>query len=166
VAYGLEAGAVPRIVLRAAGAAGPMRGDPDPWPFGVMNSPALLAELRARLRAWQPGHAAGQLNLTLLPLGPGDHEVLGELLPVGAVTMISRGFGNCHVSATATRNVWRIQYFNSMNTLILDTIEVVDLPEVAMASPEDLLDSRERLRELVAWMEQATDEAARDGAAH
>jgi hydrogenase-1 operon protein HyaF len=45
-----------------------------------------------------------------------------------------------------------VQYFNSMNTLILNTIEVVDVPEVALAADEDLLDSRERLAELIAWM--------------
>jgi hydrogenase-1 operon protein HyaF len=48
--------------------------------------------------------------------------------------------------------VWRVQYFNTMNTLILNTLEVVEAPEVARAAVEDLIDSRERLAELVAWM--------------
>jgi hydrogenase-1 operon protein HyaF len=164
--YRLEAGAVPRIVAQAAGSAGGMPADPDPWPFGVMNSPALLAELRSRLLTCEPGRAAGQINLTLLPLSPGDREVLSAALPIGSVTMISRGFGNCHVSSTATLNTWRVQYFNSMSTLILDTIEVVDMPEVAMASPEDLLDSRERLRELIEWMDQAALDSPQTPAAH
>ena len=66
--------------------------------------------------------------------------------------MISRGFGNCRISSTLARDVWRVQYFNSMNTLILNTIEVVDVPEVALAADEDLCDSRARLAELIAWM--------------
>ena len=41
-----------------------------------------------------------------------------------------------------------------MKTLILNTIEVVDVPEVALAAPEDLVDSRERLAELIAWIER------------
>jgi hydrogenase-1 operon protein HyaF len=45
-----------------------------------------------------------------------------------------------------------VQYFNSMQTLILNTIEVVDLPEVAQAAASDLADSRERLLELLDWM--------------
>jgi hydrogenase-1 operon protein HyaF len=45
-----------------------------------------------------------------------------------------------------------VQYFNSMQTLILNTLEVVDVPEVAMAAAEDLADSRQRLRELLDWM--------------
>jgi hydrogenase-1 operon protein HyaF len=36
--------------------------------------------------------------------------------------------------------------------MILNTFEVVEVPEVAMAAAEDLLDSRERLCELLDWM--------------
>jgi hydrogenase-1 operon protein HyaF len=39
-----------------------------------------------------------------------------------------------------------------MQTLILNTLEVVEVPEVAMAAVDDLADSRERLRELLEWM--------------
>jgi hydrogenase-1 operon protein HyaF len=72
--------------------------------------------------------------------------------------MISRGFGNCHVTSTGLADVWRVQYFNNMNTLILNTIEVVDVPEVVEAAVEDLTDSRERLAELVAWMTESCAE--------
>ena len=34
----------------------------------------------------------------------------------------------------------------------METIEIVDVPEVALAAAEDLEDSRERLSELVDWM--------------
>jgi hydrogenase-1 operon protein HyaF len=39
-----------------------------------------------------------------------------------------------------------------MQTLILNTLEVVEVPEVAMAAPDDLTDSRERMIELLDWM--------------
>ena len=78
--------------------------------------------------------------------------MLEQALPVGAVAVMSRGFGNCRITSTAARHVWRVQYFNNMQTLILNTIEVVDVPEVAIAAPDDLADTRERLAELVAWM--------------
>jgi hydrogenase-1 operon protein HyaF len=86
--------------------------------------------------------------------------VLERALPVGPVAMISRGFGNCRITSTCARDVWRVQYFNNMNTLILNTIEVVGVPEVALASAEDLVDSRERLAELVTWMSESVAEAA------
>jgi hydrogenase-1 operon protein HyaF len=152
---------VPRAVLDAARSAGKEALVPVQPPEGAMNSPALLAEIAGALQAVAPGRAARQVNLSLLPLSPADHEVLERALPVGPVAMISRGFGNCHVSSTLTRNVWRVQYFNSMNTLILNTIEVVDVPEVAIASADDLADSRTRLAELVQWMSDSCAEQAR-----
>jgi len=45
-----------------------------------------------------------------------------------------------------------VQYFNNMQTLILNTIEVTPMPEAAVAAREDLVETRERLAELVAWM--------------
>jgi hydrogenase-1 operon protein HyaF len=41
-----------------------------------------------------------------------------------------------------------------MNTLILDTIEVVDIPEAARAAAEDYEDSVERLAELLGWLRE------------
>jgi len=73
-------------------------------------------------------------------------------VPVGRVAIMSRGFGNCRVTSTGLRDVWRVQYFNNMNTLILNTIEVVDAPDVVQAAAEDLADSRDRLAELVDWI--------------
>jgi hydrogenase-1 operon protein HyaF len=120
-----------------------------------MNSPALIAEISAQMREREPGAPAHVINLTLFPLSPEDHQVLEKALPVGPVAMISRGFGNCRITSTLARDVWRVQYFNNMNTLILNTIEVVDVPEVALAAAEDLADSRDRIAELIDWMSES-----------
>lgn len=156
----LEAGPLPAVVVEAA-RAGSRDGLPEvALPAGAMNSPALVAEIGAQLRHRTPGERAHVLNLTLFPMTPEDHAVLEAALPVGPVAMMSRGFGNCRVTSTQTRDVWRVQYFNAMNTLILDTVEVVDVPEVALASIEDLADSRQRLAELVQWMDESVAEQA------
>lgn len=162
VRYWLEAGPMPAAVVRAAAEGEGTVADPQPWPAGVMNAPALLAELRARLAASRhDGGRGGQINLSLLPLSAVDREVLAQALPPGPVAIISRGFGNCHIGSTAVPGVWRQQFFNSMNTLILDLVEVTPMPEVAIASREDLDDSRERLNELLEWMRDAAgDEPA------
>lgn len=157
----LEAAPLPSVVAgraRAAAADAPL---PVDLPTGAMNSPALLAEVAARRAALRPGDPAGVINLTLMPMTPDDHAVLQRALPVGPVAMISRGFGNCHVTSTGVNGVWRVQYFNSARTLILDTLEVVGLPEAALAAPEDLADSRERLAELLQWMDESVADAQR-----
>jgi len=150
----LQACAVPPVALERAQRAAGTHLPAPPMPRGAMNAPALLTEIREqvlRFRADQPPHV---INLTLLPLTPEDHQVLERMLPVGPVAILSRGFGNCRITSTMLRNLWRVQYFNSMQTLILNTLEVVGVPEVAMAAADDLADSRERLRELLDWMSE------------
>jgi hydrogenase-1 operon protein HyaF len=124
-------------------------------PRGAMNAPPLLTEIRAGVARWRPGDQAHVINLTLLPLTPEDQALLDHALPVGSVAILSRGFGNCRVTSTAIRNLWRVQYFNSMQTLILNTLEITRVPEVALAAQEDLADSRERLLELLDWMNES-----------
>jgi len=149
----IEACAVPPIVAEAAiaGASGMQAVDVA---VGAMNSPALLTEIREQAKRYRPGKPAHVVNLTLLPLSREDHVTLEQALPVGPVAVMSRGFGNCRITSTSARHVWRVQYFNNMQTLILNTIEIVDVPEVAIAAPDDLADTRERLAELVEWMSQ------------
>ena len=117
---------------------------------GIMNAPAVLTEIVARAKAYKAGDAAHVINLTLLPMSPEDMDCLVLTLGVGAVTILSRGYGNCRITSTRLSNVWWVQYFNSMDTLILNTIEVSDVPEVAQASKEDYEDSIERLGE---WLQ-------------
>jgi hydrogenase-1 operon protein HyaF len=151
----LEAAALPRAVVEAARAAALPHIAAVETRSGAMNSPSLLHEIGAQMRAARPGSRAHVVNLTLFPLTPDDHAVLEAALPVGPVALISRGFGNCRITSTLARDVWRVQYFNSMNTLILNTIEIVEAPEAALAAPEDLIDSKVRLAELVAWMSES-----------
>ncbi len=125
-------------------------------PAGAMNVPALMHELQEAMSRSGPGVAAHVINLTLLPLSPEDSAYLDQVLDGGAVVILSRGFGNCRISSTAARHVWRVQYFNNMQTLILNTVEVSEIPEAALAAREDLLESRQRLAELVQWMGEST----------
>jgi hydrogenase-1 operon protein HyaF len=151
----LEAAPVPQVALdRARDGSAPALPDVE-LPRGAMNSPALLNEIAAQMRERQPGHPAHVINLTLFPMSPDDHALLDRALPVGPVAIMSRGFGNCRITSTGARDVWRVQYFNNMNTLILNTIEIVDVPDVAQAAVEDLADTRERLAELIDWMSES-----------
>jgi hydrogenase-1 operon protein HyaF len=121
-------------------------------PAGAMNVPALIHELQEAMDRSGPDTPAHVINLTLLPLSPEDTSHIDRVLDGGSVVILSRGFGNCRISSTAARNVWRVQYFNNMQTLILNTIEVFGMPEVALAAREDLVETRARLADLVQWM--------------
>ncbi|HEX7436735.1 MAG TPA: hydrogenase expression/formation C-terminal domain-containing protein [Caldimonas sp.] len=121
-------------------------------PAGAMNVPALIYELQEAMDRSGPVTPAHVINLTLLPLSPEDTGHIDRVLDGGSVVILSRGFGNCRISSTAARNVWRVQYFNNMQTLILNTIEVIEMPEVAVAAREDLVETRTRLADLTQWM--------------
>lgn len=121
----------------------------DSLPENVLNAPPLIIELAEKTKEWKVGDSHHVINLTLLPLSTEDLNFLGSRLGVGPITILSRGYGNCRIGSTAKKNIWWVKYYNSEDKLILNTIEVIDIPEVATAAPEDLKDSAERLREIL-----------------
>jgi hydrogenase-1 operon protein HyaF len=146
----LEAGPFPSALReRALARQRPATNDEMP-PANLMNAPALLAEIRDASARCRPGDPAHVINLSLLPVTPEDTDYLDAMLGRGGLSVLSRGFGNCRITATAWPNVWWVQYFNSMEKLILNSVEVVDVPAVALAAAEDFADSRVRLAE---WIE-------------
>ncbi len=157
--YLLAAPIPPVVGALAAGRAAPQLRT-LPLPAGAMNVPALVNELQEAMDRSGPDTPAHVINLTLLPLSPEDAAHLDALLEGGAVVVLSRGFGNCRISSTAARHVWRVQYFNNMQTLILNTIEVTAMPEAALAAPEDLRETHGRLADLVQWMGDSVRSAA------
>lgn len=115
----------------------------------VVNAPPLLVELTDKSGGYIAGQEPHVINLTLLPHTEDDLLWLDAAMGEGSVDILSRGYGNCRITATALAHIWRVQFFNSMDTLILDTFEVTEIPEVALAAPEDLSDSAERILEVL-----------------
>ena len=149
----IEVGAIPEVLKTCARQDGASGHRPAArLPEGVMNAPTLLQELHDQRQQWRAGQSAHLVNLSLLPLSPADMACLEEQLGTGRVVILSRGYGNCRISSTRVPNTWRVVYYNSQDAMILNSIEVVDMPEVACAAPEDLVDSEQRLREVMAWV--------------
>lgn len=115
----------------------------------IVNAPAILTEIADKARNRLSGTPAHVINFTLLPHTPEDLALIEATLGAGPTQILSRGYGNCRISATATPGCWWVRFYNSMDTLILDTLEIVDIPAVALAAPEDIADSAERLAEVM-----------------
>ena len=146
----VELGPVPQLALgRAHMPHSPAVGVLAKRVAGLANAPAILAELVDKSLTRRAGDMAHVVNLSLLPHTPEDLDWLSDALGEGAVTVLSRGYGNCRVTACAQAHVWKVQFFNSMDTLILDTYEVCEMPEVALAADEDLQDSALRIRDVI-----------------
>jgi hydrogenase-1 operon protein HyaF len=152
----LEVGPVPACVRAAALAdVWPAEARPvwqGPLPPNVLNAPQIVAEICDAATRWQPGQLPYVVNLSLLPVTPEDIAYLDHQLGTGRVRLLSRGYGNCRITNTRWPNCWRVVYYNSFDKVILNTVEVVDLPEVAQAAPEDLRDAHERLADVLALL--------------
>jgi hydrogenase-1 operon protein HyaF len=146
----IEVGPVPqKAYTKAFSARRAATGAQTPKSPAVVNAPPLLVELTDKSRAFGPGTETHVVNLTLLPHTEEDLVWLDMALGQGSVDILSRGYGNCRVTATALDHVWRVQFFNSMDTLILDSFEVTAMPEVTLAAAEDLIESGERIQEVL-----------------
>ena len=151
----IEISAIPQLVINDTFAQTPnrLKINADEIPAGVLNAPPLIAEINDKILEYQNDKAdhpiAHVINLTLLPQTAEDLSFLGHSLGQGKTTILSRGYGNCRISSTATQNVWWVQYFNSQDTNILNSLEIVDVPNVACAAQEDITDSAERLYEIL-----------------
>lgn len=148
----LEVAPVPHVAV-AANRTGTLDelsiGVPPP---GAMNVVPVLAELRHRSRRWHPGEPNHVVSFTLLPMSEDDMAFLEAQLGHGPVRGESKGFSRCRVELTQVRNIWSVQHFNAMGKLILDTIEVGDVPSALMAGGHDFEDSATRLGE---WLQGA-----------
>jgi hydrogenase-1 operon protein HyaF len=147
----LEVAYAPRLCQRHAFKHASHRAEThhDSIPKGVINAPPLIAEINDKVAEYRPGHASHVINLTLLPQTEEDLAYLMDRLGEGPLTILSRGYGNCRISSTGIENVWWVQYFNSQDKNILNTIEIGAIPAVAAAAHEDIQDSAERLGEIL-----------------
>jgi hydrogenase-1 operon protein HyaF len=114
-----------------------------------MNAPALLHELQQRSRDYQPGAENHVINFTLLPLTDVDAQVLTAVLGQVPLVIRSGGFGSSRVFATGLRHVWAVQFINGMGNVVLDTLEIGDVPISVLAAREDFEDSAGRLDEIL-----------------
>jgi hydrogenase-1 operon protein HyaF len=124
--------------------------DNENLPTGLMNALPLIAEINAKIADFKQDSQAHVINLSLLPQTPEDLAFLYETLGKGTTSILSRGYGTNRITSTMTDKVWWVQYFNSDDTLILNTLEVSEVPSVACAAMEDLADSATRLAEILA----------------
>jgi hydrogenase-1 operon protein HyaF len=154
----IEVGAVPAVLRDtsledgSAGVTVPLA--PGLSPMGS-NAPSVLFELEDQRRRWQPSHAPHVVNLSLLPLTVDDIGYMDLRLGTGRVLILSRGYGNCRITNCCVPHTWRVVYYNSQDTVILNAVEVTDMPDVACAAQEDLRDSMERLQEVIEWVDQS-----------
>ena len=153
----LEVAAVPHVVVQPDPQARPIDTRHESVPDGINNALPILVELQAKLDEYLATRQPHVINLTLLPLSEEEVAFVDDRLGRGPVDVLSRAYGKCQVTSTLTPNVWWVRYYNSMGTLILNTLEIVEVPQVVLAAPEDIADSAQRLADIITpyWPEVA-----------
>ncbi|MBD3661040.1 MAG: hydrogenase expression/formation protein, partial [Arenibacter algicola] len=114
-----------------------------------MNATPVWAEVRDRVIGYVPGAANHVINCTLLPMSEADMALMRETLGAGHIDLVSKGYGKCRVCSTRWPNVWSVQFFNAMDTIILDSLEVGDVPVSVRAAGDDFADSSVRILEII-----------------
>jgi hydrogenase-1 operon protein HyaF len=144
----LEVGDVPEV-LRQRAAAKPMAlPDPETIPDDVINAPHVLAEIIARSERFMTMGATHNFNLDLVPMSDADLGWLVRTLGEGDVVIISAGYGSCRIRSTHLAATWWVQFSNASNQLILNSLDIVEIPAMACAAPDDIADSAKRVRAL------------------
>jgi hydrogenase-1 operon protein HyaF len=119
----------------------------------LAESRALLAEFLARMRGWQKTVRLPGPRLDLAEVSPAALAITNQVLGEGEVSVRVSGVRDLRIQESVFAGVWRVTYFNSQDMIILDTLEVGAVPEVACAARQDLEDSAERLGEVLRWVE-------------
>ena len=153
----LEVAGIPKVVGFAAESNAPVDIAAEGVAPELANALPILVELQSQHQKFTETGATHSINLTLLPLSEPEIEFIDQRLGRGPVDILSRAYGKCEVISTKTAGIWWVRYYNSMGVLILNTLEIADVPSVVKAAPEDLVDSAERLKEILEpyWSEVA-----------
>lgn len=111
---------------------------------------ALIAELNLRGEQFSATDEPFVINLSASCIDEDMLTALEAQLDIDEVTMLSTTYGNCMINATSAINTWWVKYFDADDRVILNTLEVVDIPSIAKASYQDIALSGLKLKSLLA----------------
>lgn len=153
----LEVASYPSILSHAFADSRPLDTTANGNAAEMANALPILVELAESVRKYEAEGTENSINFSLLPTTTEELEFIDNRLGRGRVDILSRAYGKCQVTSTRTPNTWWVRYYNGMDKLILNSIEVVAVPGVVTAAEEDLRDSAARLQEIMApyWQDEA-----------
>ena len=113
------------------------------------NVEPLLHEIRHALRRLAEGKDGTAIDLTRLPMAPGEEERLYEFLGEGEVRVELDALGPTKVVESSYSGVWLVTHYNLDQAVVGRFIEVTRFPELLKAQGSDIESGIDRLeREL------------------
>jgi hydrogenase-1 operon protein HyaF len=146
----LEVAPYPYFLMDAFETSRPLRSKDREGGANMTNAAPILVELAEAARRYATDGTEHSINFSLLPTTAEELQFIENRLGHGPVNILSRAYGNCQVISTLTPHTWWVRYYNGMDKLILNSVEVVAVPGVVRAAEEDLQDSATRLQQVLA----------------
>lgn len=109
------------------------------------NALPILHQIRHALSRLAEAGERAVIDLMAIPFGPGDEELLVEVLGQGEVSAVVDALGPTRVNETAYPGVWLVDYRDTEDARIAFQIEITEIPNILKAQPEDVADGIERL---------------------
>jgi hydrogenase-1 operon protein HyaF len=109
------------------------------------NALPVLYEIRHALQRLAEGGGGTVIDLRAIPFGPGDEELLLEVLGRGEVNARVDALGPTLVRETAYAGVWLVDYRNAEDVRVALQLEVAEVPALLRAQSPDLAEAAQRL---------------------
>lgn len=106
------------------------------WATG--NVKPLLNEIRHALDRLLNTGAETVIDLSSLPMGPGENERLVELLGEGEVKAEMTTLGPSMIAETAIPGVWTVKHCNANGETVGSFIEITRMPEILKSQQADM----------------------------
>ena len=107
---------------------------------GVFAAAPLLHEIHQALEILLATGEETVIDLTSLPLGPGDLARIEETLGTGEVEASVEAAGPSRVRETGTSGVWIVEHLGPAGEVKARFIEVTLVPALLKADPDDVRD--------------------------
>lgn len=114
--------------------------------MSLMNAPFLLHEIALALENLRQTGERRTLYLSQFPLGPDDAAFLQDFLGRGPATITLGGVNQTIWRESATAGVWWGEYYEGPSKLLLRTLEIAEIPELAVTPASDIDQGLEQLR--------------------
>ena len=98
----------------------------------------LLHEIRHALQRLTEGREGAVIDLSSLPLAPGEETRIEEALGVGEVSIEIDALGPSTIRESSYPGVWLVTHRNTEHEVVARFIEIARIPQLVMAQADDI----------------------------
>jgi hydrogenase-1 operon protein HyaF len=113
---------------------------------GNGNARELLNQIVQLLQNLLEKEEAGSIDISQLPLGDEDYDLLDDVLGEGEVHADVNTLGATQIYETGVPGVWWVTHFDADDEVMAEFIEVTYCPDILVSAREDIRDGVDALQ--------------------